>query len=89
MDHAMPVPSRSMGVRPPGAYGGTCLIFLSLDHLGPSRVDRAGLWTVPTRGPPGFGPARPGPFAKHYTHLARRVKHVSIFLSCINSINFK
>jgi hypothetical protein len=37
---------RPVGVRPPGANGGTSLIFLSLDRLGPSRVDRAGPWTA-------------------------------------------
>jgi hypothetical protein len=35
-----------VGVRPPGANGGTDLVFSNLDRLGPDRVDRAGPWTV-------------------------------------------
>jgi hypothetical protein len=43
-DRARPVPSR--GFRPLGANGGTGSDFSNLDRIRPTRVDRAGPWTV-------------------------------------------
>jgi hypothetical protein len=56
---------RPVGVRPPGANGGTGSIFSHLDRLGPDRVDR-GPWTVQDRGPSGFEPDRSGPYRLQY-----------------------
>jgi hypothetical protein len=65
-----------VGVRPPGANGGTDSGFLNLDRLGPDRTDRAGPWTVRDRagpwtvrdrGPSGFRPDRPGPDRVQYS----------------------
>jgi hypothetical protein len=51
MDRTGPCPSRPVGVRPPGANGGTDSIFSNLDRVGPVRMDRAGSWTVDRFGP--------------------------------------
>jgi hypothetical protein len=58
---------RPVGVRPPGANGGTGSVFSNLDRFGPDRVDCAGPWTVRDRGPSGFGPDRPGPDRLQYS----------------------
>jgi hypothetical protein len=47
-----------VGVRPPGANGGTGSVFSNLDRLGPARVDRAGPWTVDRSGLDRTGPDR-------------------------------
>jgi hypothetical protein len=41
LDRALPV-----GVRPPGANGGTDSVFSNLNRLESARVDRAGPWIV-------------------------------------------
>jgi hypothetical protein len=56
-----------VGVRPPGANGGTGSVFSNLDRLGPDHLDRAGPWTVRDRGPSGFGPDRSGPDRLQYS----------------------
>jgi hypothetical protein len=45
-DWTGPNRARPMGVRPPGANGGTGSVFSNLDRLGPAHVDRVGPWTV-------------------------------------------
>jgi hypothetical protein len=63
-------PDRPVGVRPPGANGGTGSVFSNLDRLGPDRLDRLdrGPWTVRDRGPSGFEPDRPGPDRLQYSN---------------------
>jgi hypothetical protein len=52
------VPSRPVGVRPPGANGGTSSVFSNLDRLGSDRVDRGPFGTVNRPGLDRTGPDR-------------------------------
>jgi hypothetical protein len=65
---------RPVGVRPPGANGGTGSGFSNLDRLGPDRADRAGPWTVDRAGPwtvrVWTGPTRTGPYSILYHNLS-------------------